>query len=148
MLYPDSHVRTGGDDCSTYQHPPQFTFLPLLFIDSYSNMALCFRCAHIDLEDGTFYALPGVGIATKSAARGCSGCKFFLEVMRSAESETVDENTQMLLQRLPEQQNRVDLNFMNRAFGAWGFVGLRLCSAYGNIWSAAKQSMDADECRR
>jgi hypothetical protein len=107
-------------------------------------MALCYRCAHINLEDGTYYALSSVGIATKSAARGCPGCTFFLEAVQSADLDTVDENAQLLLQRIPKQQNRVDLNFMNRELGFLGYLRLRLCSTYGNLLSIAEQSMHTD----
>jgi hypothetical protein len=48
----------------------------------YFDMAdLCRRCAHIKFEHGAYYALSSLSIATKSAARGCAGYKFFYDLM-------------------------------------------------------------------
>jgi hypothetical protein len=109
---------------------------------------LCRRCASIDFEDGAYYALSSVGVTTQSAARGCAGCKFFLDVLQSIDVEGVDKDTtQLLLEKISNEDNRVDLCFMGKDVKYLSHVRLRLCSAYGketHILEVAGREVDAD----
>jgi hypothetical protein len=108
-------------------------------------MALCALCSDIDLNDADNeyrYELLEPTQMICSAKRGCEGCIFFLNLAKlhfrsqGNASNYGEAGLKVQLRRLGEKSYHVDLEFIESKIGAptsQGSVGLRLCSAYGEV---------------